>query len=242
MKANLLGLIACIALLGASDAALASTTTGELVFDVASYFSPNGNGGPFVPTFQQTWDVNLTSGAASATSTPYTASLLAYSGVSQSPSSGTVSFDVVTNAPPFLAFQNGTSFMLTWGVNQSTPIGVDGEYMYSYYEDTISLQTSAIYTGDMNDLQSIAQFLSGQVFSFNEEGFYQQRGSAVNGDPEDLAYVGTATLDLADSVFATPPTATPLPSTWSMLIAGFVGLGFFAYRGAKKGSAALTAA
>jgi hypothetical protein len=49
-------------------------------------------------------------------------------------------------------------------------------------------------------------------------------------------------LDLADSVFATPPTATPLPSTWSMLIAGFVGLGFFAYRGAKKGSAALTAA
>jgi hypothetical protein len=66
--------------------------------------------------------------------------------------------------------------------------------------------------------------------------------SALSGNPEDEAYVGAATLDLADSVFATPPTATPLPSTWSMLIAGFVGLGFFAYRGAKKGSAALTAA
>ncbi len=34
-------------------------------------------------------------------------------------------------------------------------------------------------------------------------------------------------------------TATPLPSTWTMLIAGFVGLGFVAYRGTKKGAAAL---
>ena len=35
---------------------------------------------------------------------------------------------------------------------------------------------------------------------------------------------------------------TPLPSTWTMLIAGFAGLGFFAYRGSKKGSVALAAA
>ena len=31
-----------------------------------------------------------------------------------------------------------------------------------------------------------------------------------------------------------PVTATPLPSTWTMLIAGFVGLGFFANRGNKN--------
>jgi hypothetical protein len=36
-------------------------------------------------------------------------------------------------------------------------------------------------------------------------------------------------------------SATPLPSTWTMLIAGFVGLGFFASRGSKKNSAALAA-
>jgi len=29
-------------------------------------------------------------------------------------------------------------------------------------------------------------------------------------------------------------SATPLPSTWTMLIAGIVGLGFFAYRGSRK--------
>jgi hypothetical protein len=37
-------------------------------------------------------------------------------------------------------------------------------------------------------------------------------------------------------------TATPLPSTWTMLIVGFVGLGFIAYRGTKKATAALSAA
>ena len=31
--------------------------------------------------------------------------------------------------------------------------------------------------------------------------------------------------------------ATPLPSTWFMLLSAFVGLGFFIYRGSKKGSA-----
>jgi hypothetical protein len=37
-------------------------------------------------------------------------------------------------------------------------------------------------------------------------------------------------------------SAAPLPSTWTMLIAGFAGVGFLAYRGKKKSSAALAAA
>jgi PEP-CTERM motif-containing protein len=36
--------------------------------------------------------------------------------------------------------------------------------------------------------------------------------------------------------------ATPLPSTWTMLIAGFAGFGFLAYRGSRKNAAALSAA
>lgn len=42
----------------------------------------------------------------------------------------------------------------------------------------------------------------------------------------------------ASGEFLTP---TPLPSTWTMLIAGFVCLGFFAYRGSKKNDAPLAA-
>ena len=37
------------------------------------------------------------------------------------------------------------------------------------------------------------------------------------------------------------PSTTPLPSTWLMMLSGFVGLGFFAYRGTKKNAAALAA-
>jgi hypothetical protein len=36
--------------------------------------------------------------------------------------------------------------------------------------------------------------------------------------------------------------AAPLPATWTMLIAGFIGLGYFAYRGSKKSAAAIAAA
>ena len=35
--------------------------------------------------------------------------------------------------------------------------------------------------------------------------------------------------------------ATPLPSTWTMLIAGFLGLAFFAYRGSKNDGGATAA-
>jgi hypothetical protein len=47
---------------------------------------------------------------------------------------------------------------------------------------------------------------------------------------------------MMESIGYDPVTATPLPSTWTLLIAGFVGLGFFAYRGSKKNAAALSAA
>ena len=37
-------------------------------------------------------------------------------------------------------------------------------------------------------------------------------------------------------------TTTPLPTTWLMLLSGFVGLGLFAYRGSKKSAGAFAAA
>lgn len=39
-----------------------------------------------------------------------------------------------------------------------------------------------------------------------------------------------------------PSSATPLPSTWTMLIAGLIGIGFMARRGSRRQSAALGAA
>ena len=52
-----------------------------------------------------------------------------------------------------------------------------------------------------------------------------------------------STAPLPDAAFTIEGsvTTTPLPSTWTMLIAGFAGLGFFAYRGTKKNAATLAA-
>jgi len=58
-------------------------------------------------------------------------------------------------------------------------------------------------------------------------------------DPGQLDSAGLNEFDL---VLSPGVGATPLPSTWTMLIAGLVGLGFFSYRGSKKNSAALAAA
>jgi len=44
---------------------------------------------------------------------------------------------------------------------------------------------------------------------------------------------GSTHVDLAN---------TPLPSTWLMLLSGFIGLGYFVYRGSKKRTAVLAAA
>ncbi len=67
-------------------------------------------------------------------------------------------------------------------------------------------------------------------------GFGGPLGSAVfysqAGFPDTLTTNGGATI----------LDPTPLPSTWTMLIAGFLALGFFAYRGTKKNSAALAVA
>ena len=69
---------------------------------------------------------------------------------------------------------------------------------------------------------------------------YQMAYSILTGPFASILYQGT--LDVTFTDLGDSPSATPLPSTWFLLLSGFVGLGFFAYRGAKKGSAAIAAA
>jgi hypothetical protein len=70
------------------------------------------------------------------------------------------------------------------------------------------------------------------VFGF---AFQNLDNSNPGGGPYNpLHYYGAGNFEAS--------AVTPLPSTWTMLIAGFIGLAFFAYRGTKKGSAAIVAA
>lgn len=50
-------------------------------------------------------------------------------------------------------------------------------------------------------------------------------GTTLSGDPFPIAIDGNVTI-----------SPSPLPSTWTMLIASLLGLGLFAYRGSKKRS------
>jgi hypothetical protein len=69
-------------------------------------------------------------------------------------------------------------------------------------------------------------------------------GQTESGIPlnQTLTLNQLGTLDVTFTDQGDVVSATPLPSSWLMLLSGFVGLGFFAYRGSKKGSAALAAA
>jgi hypothetical protein len=63
--------------------------------------------------------------------------------------------------------------------------------------------------------------------------------AGVSGAPITIDLISDGTQGNFDNVSL---AATPLPSTWTMLIAGFIGLGFFAYRGSKNRPVALAAA
>jgi len=104
-----------------------------------------------------------------------------------------------------------------------------------------------------DDLTGLSSLYSNTPYSVSME-VYLASGAAPNSngakqtgyiDPTitiDPGELDSAGLNEFDLVLSPGVGATPLPSTWTMLIAGLVGLGFFSYRGSKKNSAALAAA
>jgi hypothetical protein len=58
-----------------------------------------------------------------------------------------------------------------------------------------------------------------------------------------VGYPNAVTIDFTVSQVGSAIGATPLPSTWTMLVAGFVGLGFLAARsGSRKNAVSIAAA
>jgi hypothetical protein len=116
-------------------------------------------------------------------------------------------------------------------------------YLLSFWRDQYELNGPITLTVSWNGTQVFSEDLTGSLGG-TVLG-YQQFTVNVLGHNSDLL-VFTAANDNAntflDDVTLTPTAATPLPSTWLMLLSGFVGLGFFAYRGAKKNAATLAAA
>jgi hypothetical protein len=85
----------------------------------------------------------------------------------------------------------------------------------------------------------IVSFLWSTAFTGGSSGFSVYTNATSYTDPPMIQIIDLAGNESFAPTFL--PAATPLPTTWLMLVSGFVGLGFFAYRGTKKNSAVLAA-
>lgn len=87
----------------------------------------------------------------------------------------------------------------------------------------------------------LAANLGASIVNQSGNGLGGVRISSGFASANDQFNTNVDNFTLNDTTFNFDPaaSATPLPSTWLMLLSGFAGLGFFAFRGTKKRSAAL---
>jgi hypothetical protein len=134
----------------------------------------------------------------------------------------TITFELPLSPNPFSS-DPGADFDVG-----SIPITVGG---VSGYSDDFTFW-SATYGGGLSESDGY----------FGSLGIYAaQLYSGSESSPTFLLGIYPGTYGEEDPGATIEISGTPLPSTWTMLIAGFVGLGFLSFRG-KKSAAALAAA
>jgi hypothetical protein len=111
------------------------------------------------------------------------------------------------------------SFSGSFQILDTNPSGIIGEV----FDNSFKIYSGVLSTfGATETFAGTVNLAANDTLQFvvNNDGLYFDDSTAL-----------TATI-----------SSTPLPSSWTMLIAGFLCLGFFAYRGTGKGSAAVAAA
>jgi len=164
-----------------------------------------------------------------------------------------VTFSGIGGTPGSILDQGGN-----FGINAHS-----GNDFLAFNSDVGSFGDELSFVGPMNGFQLFVG--SGQVANFIGEAFDSDHNliassSANNvaaGAYQQLVFLFTSNISFVDITSTAPswvaddlsftlndplPSTTPLPSTWLMLLSGFAGLGFFAYRGAKSRSAGIAAA
>jgi len=151
-------------------------------------------------------------------------------------------------------FSSGTEYVVDSmsGTANGNPVTLNSNTGLSGYAINDNL---LFYPGSPNqlDFNGLSFIAGGNAFDL-----YYQSSSSGTPSGYDCGFAGycllgpgtngTSGLDNGGDPLATisfsasPVAATPLPATWSMLLIGFIGLGFVAYRGTKKGPAAFVAA
>ena len=113
-----------------------------------------------------------------------------------------------------------------------TMLGVTAEAVDIRY--TMGLTSDIPYPGYPGRGLGVVQWdvRNPPIFFYASAPFFYVAGGYIPAEPEGSH----------DPSFGSFLVATPLPSTWLMLLSGFIGLGYFAYRGMKKHTAVLAVA
>jgi len=218
MTSKLFGFIAGVALLGAASQASAAivtfTYTGTLSYGYDEY-----------NTFG-TGNTNLTGDMFSLVFTANTALGLRYTGTTYDEVAGGSTYGAPTPVTAVLTINSHSEDFNgayeAYAANQTVNT-VEAAYIDSLDEVNATAQTSSSTTFPSSLTTPFNIPIDGKNVTGNGE-FYLY-------NPDPIYTFGNFDLNNVSSV------VSPLPSTWSMLIAGFVGLGFFAYRGSKKNAA-----
>jgi hypothetical protein len=133
-------------------------------------------------------------------------------------------------------------FLLTSGSGSSSEAGaltleVAGTYINTLAPSVNLISDNVLYSPGNPALTSNGIVFLGAALPSNSQ-YFNIWGNGPGNYTYFNNYAGpfpavNGTLD-SFTVTEIGPVATPLPSTWTMLIAGFLGLGFLAYNGTKK--------
>ena len=135
-----------------------------------------------------------------------------------------------TNALATTGFTNWKGFENQLDLGNGTPVPV---FLYASADANLT-DLDNPHLNSVTLTNYIAPGTSSSDFSFFPTSVASNFGM--------LLVNGSSGLGQVNDGSTSPGSATPLPSTWLMLLGGFVGLGFFAYRATKKSSAALATA
>jgi hypothetical protein len=111
--------------------------------------------------------------------------------------------------------------------------------IYVYYGGAGTTDTNPFFNVSIDGSPVLA-------LNYLAPGTYTEYNFSFTGSGSDILSIGGNTSPsewFVDDISITGAVATtPLASTWTMLIAGFVGLGFSVYSGMKKNAAAIATA
>jgi hypothetical protein len=166
-----------------------------------------------------------------------------------SPSANAMNFDFSFSNDPLYGNVTGTVTGEIFGLTNNSTSYATNVVIDSYPAGIAGLPAAPFNVPDY--AASLGQFIVDYGFTVTN-GVLTGANYQIYGGNFDLASGAYNALVSPNDQFrvqnqsgfagVTFSAATPLPSTWLMLLSGFIGLGFFAYRGSKKTTAAIAAA